>query len=149
MWLWIANNINDIIRGSGIICVVFFLLTWRAAHQINKNANVNTKNILNKIIEENILFFHNVFLTIVSLFPLLGMLGTVVALLNLDFTAGNDENLKTNFFLALESTGLGLIFAILSKIIYGLIQHKIESAIEILELLKSNNTGEEECVKTE
>ncbi|MBD5533271.1 MAG: MotA/TolQ/ExbB proton channel family protein [Lachnospiraceae bacterium] len=69
-----------------------------------------------------------VFVTIVSIFPLLGMLGTVMSLLNLDM-AGNMEGLKNNFFQALDTTKLGIIFAIGYKFLYALRQIYIEEQI--------------------
>lgn len=69
-----------------------------------------------------------VFVTIVSIFPLLGMLGTVMSLLNLDM-AGNMEGVKNNFFQALDTTKLGIVYAVAYKILYALRQIYIEEQI--------------------
>ena len=48
------------------------------------------------------------FTTMITIFPLLGMFGTVAGLLGLDFD--DLENIKNNFFVALTSTAWGIIF---------------------------------------
>ncbi|NDL67156.1 MotA/TolQ/ExbB proton channel family protein [Anaerotalea alkaliphila] len=68
-------------------------------------------------------FFH-LHLTINSLFPLLGILGTVIALLRL--TDLDDAVILLNFTRALTSTFWGLIFAILFKSIDGFIFAKVD-----------------------
>ncbi len=65
--------------------------------------------------------FYAVFLTVTSLFPLLGMLGTVRALLELDLS-GDLDLIKQNFFNALTSTAWGIIFASIFKFLNALIQ---------------------------
>ena len=74
--------------------------------------------------------FYTLFLTTVSLFPLLGMLGTVWGLLNLDLSSGDMENVKANFFAALTSTAWGIIFSILFKLINAWVSDGIETTIE-------------------
>lgn len=71
---------------------------------------------------------NNVFITIVTIFPLLGMLGTVMALLELDM-AGDMERLKNNFFQALDTTEMGIVCAIIFKSVYAFFQHYIEEQI--------------------
>ena len=69
-------------------------------------------------------------LSLISSFPLFGMLGTVNGLLGLDLATGDMENIKTNFFLALTSTAWGIIFSIGFKIFFGLFTDAIEEKIE-------------------
>lgn len=57
--------------------------------------------------------WYGVFVNLVSIFPLLGMIGTVLALLNVDVT----DDIGTNFFSALTSTLWGAIFGILFKLL--------------------------------
>lgn len=71
---------------------------------------------------------YTVFIVLISLFPLMGMLGTVSALLTLDIS-GATEDLKSNFFQALDTTGMGLIFAIFFKFANAFLQPHIEERI--------------------
>ena len=71
---------------------------------------------------------YTVFIVLISLFPLMGMLGTVSALLTLDIS-GATEDLKSNFFQALDTTGLGLVLAIFFKLLNAFFQPRIEECI--------------------
>lgn len=69
------------------------------------------------------------FLTGITIFPLLGMFGTVKALLSLDFV--NDlAGAQVRFFDALTSTAWGIIFAVIFKIINAVIASDLERLIE-------------------
>ena len=74
--------------------------------------------------------WYSLFVTMISIFPLLGMFGTVRGLLMMDFVAGNIEFMKHNFFSALTSTAWGIIFSIIFKMVYALVSNKIEICIE-------------------
>lgn len=67
-------------------------------------------------------------ITLISLFPLLGMFGTVKALLELDMSQEMSV-LQTRFFSALTSTAWGIIFSVIFKIINSLFQPYIENQI--------------------
>ena len=68
---------------------------------------------------------YEVFVTGITVFPLLGMYGTVKALLSLDFT--NDlAGAQFKFFDALTSTAWGIIFAIAFKLINAFVQPFME-----------------------
>ena len=76
------------------------------------------------------------------------MLGTVLALLSLDITGGATEELKANFFLALDTTAWGLVFSIAFKVANSFLQTTIETAIEKIDVLvKSHYTGKESSEK--
>lgn len=61
---------------------------------------------------------YTLFITLISIFPLLGMLGTVLALLGLDLSSAEAiSSAKNNFFGALTSTAWGIIFAVTFKIV--------------------------------
>ncbi|MBP3857357.1 MAG: MotA/TolQ/ExbB proton channel family protein [Ruminiclostridium sp.] len=68
--------------------------------------------------------FYSLFVNITGIFPLLGILGTVVSLLGL---VSDMENVTGNFYGALTSTFWGLIFAIIFKFLDGMISPVIES----------------------
>lgn len=77
---------------------------------------------------------YTLFLTLISLFPLLGMFGTVYSLIGLGdvFSSENaDLNaIKPQFFLALTSTAWGIIFSVIFKLIGSCFQPFIENQIE-------------------
>ena len=74
---------------------------------------------------------YTLFITLISIFPLLGMLGTVIALLGLDMsTADAISNAKNNFFGALTSTAWGIIFAVAFKIINARFFADVEDLIQ-------------------
>lgn len=64
-----------------------------------------------------------VFMNITAIFPLLGILGTVVSLLPM---VSDMVNMEMNFFSALTSTFWGLVFAIIFKLSDGFLSSKIE-----------------------
>ncbi len=68
--------------------------------------------------------FYSLFVNITGIFPLLGILGTVVSLLGL---VSDMENVTGNFYGALTSTFWGLIFAIVFKFLDGMIAPLIEN----------------------
>ena len=78
---------------------------------------------------------YTLFVTFISIFPLLGMFGTVCGLLGLDLSAGDMENIKNNFFMALTSTAWGIIFSVIFKIVHAYYADDIEEQIEIAKKL--------------
>lgn len=85
---------------------------------------------------------YTVFIVLISLFPLFGMLGTVSALLTLDIS-GATEDLKANFFQALDTTGMGLIFAIGFKFANAFVQPQIEECIAKAKKMLENSGAKE------
>ena len=74
---------------------------------------------------------YTLFITLISIFPMLGMLGTVLALLGLDMsTADAISSAKNNFFGALTSTAWGIIFAVVFKIINARYFADVEDLIQ-------------------
>ena len=67
--------------------------------------------------------FYTVFVNITAVFPLLGILGTVVSLLPM---VANMADMQNNFFAALTSTFWGLVFSIIFKMLDSLISSRIE-----------------------
>lgn len=78
-----------------------------------KNENYYSRDVYRKL-----KFGYTAFLTCITLFPLLGMLGTVMSLVMLDFSdAQGLISARSNFFVALTSTAWGIIFAIIFKVL--------------------------------
>lgn len=73
--------------------------------------------------------FYGFFVNLVSIFPLLGMIGTVLALLSLDLSADNGS-ITSNFFGALTSTFWGAVFGTVFKIADSAVSTRIEMANE-------------------
>lgn len=73
---------------------------------------------------------YNFFTTMITIFPLLGMLGTVQSLIALNLATEEIAQLQTHFFDALTSTAWGIIFAIGFKLTNSFIEYRIISQIE-------------------
>lgn len=85
-------------------------------------------------------FWYSVFVNITGIFSLLGILGTVLALLRL---TGDIQNMTSNFCGALTSTFWGLVSAIIFKSIDGLISARIEANDKFTTLYLESKYGRE------
>ena len=125
---------NDYYLGiAAIITLVLLVLSLIFARAISKrlvmwraNRNVSFSRFLNSSLNIS----YTLFTTFISLFPLLGLFGTVTALLGLDLSAGDMVNIKNNFFNALTSTAWGIIFSVLFKLVHAPFANYIENQIE-------------------
>ncbi|MCL2400462.1 MAG: MotA/TolQ/ExbB proton channel family protein [Defluviitaleaceae bacterium] len=85
--------------------------------------------------------YYTMFVTLTGIFPLMGILGTVISLIPM---VQDIQNMQGNFFVALTSTLWGLVFAILFKILDGTLYPRIEGnnrgIDEYLEKLESKLT---------
>ncbi|MCL2527472.1 MAG: MotA/TolQ/ExbB proton channel family protein [Defluviitaleaceae bacterium] len=82
----------------------------------------NTKIKLRKMRETSDKYY-SMYSNLTGIFPLLGILGTVIALIPMVQDMGN---MQTSFFVALTSTLWGLIFAIFFKILDATLAPRIE-----------------------
>ena len=73
-----------------------------------------------------------VFVNVTAVFPLLGILGTVVSLLPM---VADLADMQTNFFAALTSTFWGLVFAIIFKLLDGFLSARMEDNDKSVTLL--------------
>lgn len=91
------------------------------------------------------------FVEIITIFPLIGMLGTVVSLLSFsgDLQAGNLDSVKQNFFSALGTTCAGLICAIGFKIVHAFISSKVEERQTELDRIIHNIDGSKKAEVSE
>ena len=86
-------------------------------YESKESSSINLHD-LQDLREKEVLFYH-IFDTINGIFPLMGILGTIIGLLRM---VGMDTTLvMSNFTIALTSTFWGLVFAILFKAIDGTI----------------------------
>ncbi len=67
--------------------------------------------------------FYSLFTNITSIFPLMGILGTVISLLPM---VSEMADMQQNFFAALTSTFWGLVFSIIFKLMDGFLTSRIE-----------------------
>lgn len=127
------------IFSNDILMFIFFIITWffliftiifrnsvkKRIEDWKMKRNVPfTKFVLNGISRS-----YTLFTTMITIFPLLGMLGTVCGLLGLDLANGDMDNIKNNFFIALTSTAWGIIFSGFFKIINAFISDSVEEQI--------------------
>ncbi len=75
-----------------------------------------------------------VFVNVTAIFPLLGILGTVLSLIPL---VSQMAAFETNFFAALTSTFWGLVFAITFKLLDGFLSARMEDNEKSVELFLS------------
>lgn len=132
----ITNDI--IILGFAIATLICFVLMKFVAKSIKKNKYAIKKERSKwgaKFLWKNLSKFYTLFVTLITIFPLLGMFGTVIGLLGLDLTTGDMENIRSNFFLALTSTAWGIIFSVFFKMLHAWNADFIEEQIEIAKQL--------------
>ncbi len=134
---FIGKLLKSIISSDWYILVAVVLTSFylyksvRLKNKINEQANhwEKERNLrISKGVYKETTISYTLFITFISLFPLFGMLGTVIALLNLDLS--NIDNAKNNFFDALTSTTWGIIFSVIFKIINARIATEVENSIQ-------------------
>ena len=82
-------------------------------------------------------FFYSMYNNITSIFPLMGILGTVISLISM--VNKSSEQIQDNFMLALTSTLWGIIFAIIFKALNGYLSSVIDNLDEVFELYIERN----------
>lgn len=114
------------------IVVALLILAFLLAHEIKKfKLSDAPKNVVHvKRTALGLRVVNSLIVTNISIFPLLGMFGTVSALLSLDLSSGDMSNLKANFFAALTSTAWGIVFSVVFKILYSFIVDYIEEQLD-------------------
>ena len=129
----LGNGYNFWILVAAVVAIIVLIFSVFFARGIRKYFDSTQGNELKKSHYYLIDVSYTVFVTIISLFPLLGMLGTVASLIELGSVfqdANADMNsIKADFFLALTSTAWGIIFSLFFKIINALVQPYLENQI--------------------
>ena len=88
------------------VCLILLIISVVWSRKILKSINANNEIDYKYTSFNWINFCYSAFIALVSIFPLLGMLGTVLALLSLDITGGATEELKANFFYRFQGSKL-------------------------------------------
>lgn len=94
------------------------------------------------------------FSNIITIFPLLGIFGTVTSLIN---TVDGSENLSGNFFAALTSTALGIVAAVVFKVLDCPVSAKLDECerlsdqviAELNDMLRARSSEEDESFLSE
>ena len=98
-----------------------------------------SENYYSNLIYKMLTLSYSVFVTFITIFPLLGMFGTVKALLRLNLAdEGAILNARSSFFDALTSTAWGIIFAVIFKVVNAVISKHAEDNIEKMSELINN-----------
>ena len=116
-----------------IIAVMVF--AGQVDDQINNHRKETTERFAGHL-SEWLSIFYNLFTTMITIFPLLGMFGTVGALISINIISGDHTGFQQNFFSALTSTAWGIVFPILFKIVNAVIEHRVLTTIEAAEEIK-------------
>lgn len=109
-----------------------------------RNIQKDVKSLTDKKISslrEKAVRQYTLYVNITGIFPLLGILGTVVSLLGM---VGNTADVEGGFFAALTSTFWGLVFAIIFKFLDGFISPKLEDGERSAELFMQRRTVRDE-----
>lgn len=101
----------------------------RELTRLRESDVVNMRNKTGKL--------YSVFVNLTGIFPLLGILGTVVSLLSM---VQDMSNVQGNFYGALTSTFWGLVFAIIFKLLDGVVSAKIEDNEKTVQLYLERNS---------
>lgn len=123
MYTVLANLVYVLIFANAGACVMLMHVVRRDAHDLLRSER-NLRKRLYTLDQR-----YTVLISLVSVFTLLGMLGTVLSLLGMDLT-GDAEQVKSRFFTALGTTAAGIVFAVGFKIAISFSQSYIESQIE-------------------
>ena len=127
------TGIDAFILGIAIITAFVLVYCLNKAKVISRYVDEwkRTKNTnFTSYVHDELAVAYNLFLTLISIFPLLGMFGTVMGLLNVDFSAGNMDDVKANFFTALTSTAWGIIYSVGFKVVNAFYSNRIETQID-------------------
>lgn len=127
------RSTDSYILGWAIFTIIVWVLSLFMAGSTKnkvKEWRIRKNTSFSRHICSELSILHTIFITMITIFPLLGMYGTVRALITLDFTSGNMDALKGNFFSALTSTAWGIIFAIMFKLVNAITSNYVETQIE-------------------
>lgn len=99
-------------------------------HFVQNASKISQRPLYNR--HYKIEIFASVMSTLVQIFPLLGILGTILAIAQTAFQSGGNvdvSSLSNAFVLAMDTTILGISFSIIFMVIESTLQPKIERVI--------------------
>ena len=118
---------------AGVIAAVSFITVKRLAKQVENEVKICKMDPNRRFAEDlarRLNTWYNIFTTMITIFPLLGMLGTVKSLIELNLASEQIAELQSHFFDALTSTAWGIIFAIVFKVVNSAYEYRVLSQIE-------------------
>lgn len=140
-----------------IINVIVFIMAWRSANKLYSTMNLSVyvpgheaselanQREITYLKEPDIIRLRHkttnryaLYINITAIFPLMGILGTVMSLLSI---AKDMTNVQSNFFSALTSTFWGLVFAIIYKMLDAKLASLIEENDKNVELYLERNSS--------
>lgn len=131
-------NSDIFILFTAFITLFFMIVTIGMSRAIKKRVN-DWKKQKNETFSKFLLYWsskcYTIFTTMITLFPMLGMLGTVFGLLGINMESEDMESIKRNFFVALTSTAWGIIFSVIFKVLHAFIADGVEESNEIAKKL--------------
>ena len=117
-----------------LLCMTASLVVKHIADRFIRDELVKKQLDMAVLLYNLLTVFYTLFITMISLFPLLGMFGTVRALLSLDLSdSAALESAKNSFFDALTSTAWGIIFAVGFKLVNAFFATAVEGTIQTLD----------------
>lgn len=118
---------------AGVLTAVSFYTVKGLASQVESEVKICKMDPNRRFAEDlakRLNTGYNFFTTMITIFPLLGMLGTVKSLIELNLASEQIAELQSHFFDALTSTAWGIIFAIIFKVLNSTIEYWVISQIE-------------------
>ena len=112
-------------------------------YKTKANSNITGEEAQKLATKKNLLLFlYSSYANITAIFPLLGILGTVAALILLPPDGG--EKMMENLMVALDTTLLGAVCAVLYKVLDSLLSGPIEAICDDVDFVIRNYDGNEE-----
>ena len=123
----VSNDVYILI--AAIIELILFLVCYLLAEGVFVKIEKQKKK-KKRCTNAALINTYNLLTTGITIFPLLGMFGTVGALLGLDLAANDMANIKRNFFLALTSKAWGIILSVIFKLFHAWYEDFFNKRIE-------------------
>lgn len=127
------GGFDTIILVAAVIELIIFFVILHANSSLKKEINEKDISFRELGKDRKILrWLCSIFITVITIFPLLGMFGTVISLLNLEINTSNADqmlNVQSSFWDALTSTAWGIVFSIVFKLCWAWISSDISDNI--------------------
>ncbi len=138
----ITSNDFYILFFAMLTCFLLVIVIWANKRVDKEFGRWKREKHYSRLIYRCLTIGYTLFVTLISIFPLLGMFGTVTALLGLDLSGeAAVASARGGFFNALTSTTWGIIFAIIFKIVNAVISSSVENNINLVTELINSGRG--------